>query len=395
MADDDIRVPAGWYPDPLGLPQLRWWDNHAWTEHVSDARQPMVAQETQQTRLAYAEPEPEELDEPVDERTIQLSRRARRERERQADEPDSALGAPQTAPAFGDPRLSLEAAERDQPVAEPAIMPGAALFDEAPSGSSYDLGTRFDDLLGESSIPRSAFAHASASTASLIPDATPEPDAAPLRARTHRADAEPRLGTAPVWIMTLLPLYMLVAGLLLLLAGNGEDLSTVAIIAMFAVTWVVGLVLAIVDWRLLKGQGVERPANPAWAVLGVLVYLIARLMRTVREAGSGFGPLLTFLMLGVVLLGAFFAVPGLLIQVAPATFAHQAEIAVESDASALGAHVVVQCPSVPPLLVQQKMVCDATRTTGDQEGFRVTVSLQRVNGWIDWRVDDWGVFTAS
>jgi len=45
VSDDDYgRVPAGWYPDPLGLPQLRWWDNHAWTEHVSDARQPMVAQ---------------------------------------------------------------------------------------------------------------------------------------------------------------------------------------------------------------------------------------------------------------------------------------------------------------------------------------------------------------
>ena len=43
MSDDDYgRVPAGWYPDPLGLPQLRWWDNHAWTEHVSDARQPMM-----------------------------------------------------------------------------------------------------------------------------------------------------------------------------------------------------------------------------------------------------------------------------------------------------------------------------------------------------------------
>ena len=43
MSDEDYgRVPAGWYPDPLGLPQLRWWDNQAWTEHVSDARQPMT-----------------------------------------------------------------------------------------------------------------------------------------------------------------------------------------------------------------------------------------------------------------------------------------------------------------------------------------------------------------
>ena len=36
MAEE--RVPAGWYPDPSGLPQLRWWDNHKWTEFVSDSQ---------------------------------------------------------------------------------------------------------------------------------------------------------------------------------------------------------------------------------------------------------------------------------------------------------------------------------------------------------------------
>ena len=36
MAEE--RTPAGWYPDPSGLPQLRWWDNHKWTEFVSDSQ---------------------------------------------------------------------------------------------------------------------------------------------------------------------------------------------------------------------------------------------------------------------------------------------------------------------------------------------------------------------
>lgn len=44
VSDEDFgRVPAGWYPDLLGLPQLRWWDNHTWTDQVSDARQPMMS----------------------------------------------------------------------------------------------------------------------------------------------------------------------------------------------------------------------------------------------------------------------------------------------------------------------------------------------------------------
>ena len=25
------QVPPGWYPDPAGLPCLRWWDGRVWT----------------------------------------------------------------------------------------------------------------------------------------------------------------------------------------------------------------------------------------------------------------------------------------------------------------------------------------------------------------------------
>jgi hypothetical protein len=52
--DNQLRAPAGWYPDPLGLPQLRWWNNHGWTEQVSAAPEPLVIQESQ---FAWKEPE--------------------------------------------------------------------------------------------------------------------------------------------------------------------------------------------------------------------------------------------------------------------------------------------------------------------------------------------------
>jgi hypothetical protein len=32
-------VPAGWYADPSGRFELRYWDGAAWTEHVSRAGQ--------------------------------------------------------------------------------------------------------------------------------------------------------------------------------------------------------------------------------------------------------------------------------------------------------------------------------------------------------------------
>jgi hypothetical protein len=31
----DINIPAGWYPDPTGLPAQRWWDGRQWSERTA------------------------------------------------------------------------------------------------------------------------------------------------------------------------------------------------------------------------------------------------------------------------------------------------------------------------------------------------------------------------
>ncbi|MCW4386216.1 DUF2510 domain-containing protein [Salinibacterium sp. SYSU T00001] len=54
------RVEAGWYPDPLGHPQLRWWNNHEWTEYVSASRPARPAAETAPPE--YAEPPQHQAD---------------------------------------------------------------------------------------------------------------------------------------------------------------------------------------------------------------------------------------------------------------------------------------------------------------------------------------------
>jgi hypothetical protein len=35
-------VPAGWYRDPLGLPQVRWWNGMGWTNRI-DERRPEIS----------------------------------------------------------------------------------------------------------------------------------------------------------------------------------------------------------------------------------------------------------------------------------------------------------------------------------------------------------------
>jgi len=409
MPDDDVRVPAGWYPDPLGLPQLRWWDNHAWTEHISDARQPMMATETVTSKLAFADDDRPSNERPfadpaADEAEQELSRRERRERERVFDDEPLEFGAadrdpvPPAAAAFADPIRSLEAPERDQvPVDEPsAAFQMAGILDDAPTSAPFDLDTRFDDLLGEASVPRSAFNHVSESATSFIPT-TPQEQQWPSQPwqpepMQTRLINEAPTSTAPVWIMTLIPLYTLVVGLLLLLSGAAQTTSAVALVMMFGVPYVAGIVLAFLDYRALRRGGMDQPAPWAFAILGVAIYLVARLTRTVRESGTGFGPLFTFLALGLSLLVANVAVPGLIIQLAPATFAHQAEIEIVQSGQSLGIQLQAKCPAIPPLIPSQSFVCQAHKPGGST--YDVTVSLQRSNGWIAWRVDDWGVFSA-
>lgn len=58
MTNPTACVPAGWYPDPTGLPQLRWWDNDTWTERTTSLQEPIVSHETIVIKppTAWAEP---------------------------------------------------------------------------------------------------------------------------------------------------------------------------------------------------------------------------------------------------------------------------------------------------------------------------------------------------
>lgn len=419
MADDDVRVPAGWYPDPLGLPQLRWWDNHAWTEHTSDARQPSVqpqplrAEAAAPTRLAFADDLPfaddladlddsaygveavPELIEPTLTGTTELpSRRALRLQERLETDGDGDRELTTDGPLFARPRGALEAREAD-PAAAAVRYAEAARIDDAPQSLRYDLDEVHEDLLGETVNPRSAFAHASKSNANLIPDFPAEtaPAAPAFAARRSALAHAPSTSTVPAWILTLLPIYMLLVGMMVLLGGTDASFAPITIALVVGVPWIAGIVIAFFDHRMLRAHGLHRPAHWLWAVLGAPVYLIARLVATVREAGTGFGPVLTYLVLALFMAGAVVAVPGLAMELSPASFSAEAERSVADDARSLGADLTIDCPETPPLLVQQSFTCRATNSDG--QSFDVRVSLQRSNGWIDWRVDDWGVFTVG
>ena len=414
MFEDDVTVPAGWYPDPMGLPQLRWWNNHAWTELTTEARPPLVMQ--QPTRLAYAD----------DELPTRRQQREQRERDEQyahlATDADDARDAVAAQAPFTvtlkelEPPAPLavesERAETPQaapePSPEPAEAPAASPSAASPSTAATDtvderlddIDTRFTPRAAASAVssPSTQSTQSSTQSARQVFDRDPIDDEAPQRTRAAVPAAPVTtveklpIYTAPVWIIALVPVLQLVVSLLLLL-GFGSSVGIGVTATIWGGPYLLILILAIIDYLLLKRAGYERPASWAWALLTAPVYLIARTMSVSRVADFGLAPLLVWAGLGLLQVGSVLVVPGLLISALPAAFSMEAEQQITADASIIGADLTVNCPTTPPVLVGQTFSCAATSTKGDS--YDVTVSLQRVNGWIDWKVDDWGIYTLS
>jgi hypothetical protein len=387
--DDLFGAPAGWYPDPLGLPQLRWWNNHSWTEQTSAARQPIVMQDT---KFAWAD---DELP----------TRREERERERQREERRANATAQPTADTLREldpPRAFTKVTDAPTPHHTPTPeheSAGAATETEPAEPFVDPYGG--SGVLGESNIPsfESLFDRPLSAEQPQYETRRSAARAASERAATAaRAGAAasgtaanvPLVSTAPAWIIAMIPLFQLVLSLLLLTAlGMGSNASV--FIGILTVPHLIVVALAFADYRMLKKQGIESPAHWAWALLTAPVYLVARARALVRETGHGIGPVLVWFGLGALHLASVVAIPGLLIAILPAMFTSQLEASVEGDALLIsGASMSVTCPASPPVIFGEQTMCSAISSSGTNS--EVAVSLERANGWIEWQVLDWGVW---
>jgi hypothetical protein len=427
MFEDDVTVPAGWYPDPMGLPQLRWWNNHAWTELTTEARPPLVVQAP--TRLAFAD----------DELPTRRQQREQRERDEEyaslaTDENEARDAAAAHAP------LTVTLREIDAPVPdevdeendgvdepaevdeEPAVEPADGVDSRLVNLDTIDYDSVDPDDDAAAFLPRPAFVtprdvpttgrgagspitvespdgspvETSAATATgtgIAPAVSVPTQTGPFeRVPEQHSPAARTIYTAPVWIIALVPLLLLVVSLLLLL-GFGSSLNMWVTPAIWASSWIVVVILAITDHAALGRAGYEHRASWAWALLTAPIYLIARSMSLAKVGPLGFAPVLVWAALGILQIGSVLVVPGLIISALPHVFATQAEQSIASDASIIGADITVDCAKTLPVIIGQSFTCVAT--SANKEPFTVTASLQRTNGWINWHVEDWGVYTLS
>jgi Protein of unknown function (DUF2510) len=438
MYGNDFGVPAGWYEDPIGLPQKRWWDGQGWTEHVAEARGPVIVQEA---RTTFAD---DDL----------LTRRERRERERQerrdagfdddydldrddlddlidfdgfdaelndalataepstelvkgsdgrrhAGQPPRELAA--TLKELEAPKAGTASLDEPAPLIEPLVQPLVA--ENAPSAFVEDnsdtvevpiVHATFADPTytapeGEASVDDLAHAVRSAPEPTIVTHANAPVTLTP--AEQIPTTNAPRLSyTLAGWAIAAIPAIQLGAALLLVLVfGFGDNLPLMLILWLGPYPLVLGL--AAYDRLALSAAGHAKPASAAWAILGAPVYLIVRGARTRASNGRDTALIAVWSIFAVAVAAAVIVFPGIAIAALPSSFSAEAAQSVEADAVALGASVAVACPATPPLVEGGMMTCIATKASGDSEP--IVVSLQRLNGWVSWQVEDWGFWNLT
>jgi len=359
VIEDGFGIPAGWYPDPLGLPQLRWWDSNAWTEHTSDARAPIVVQPA--TRLAFAD---EELP----------SRREQRDRERREDSPQREALLPfdrLTAPEVQyetDPNYVHEELS-----AQPLLAMTLKEL-EPPLADTEDQA---------SSSPLRASQHANASSgASTITEFAGE-------APPERALKRQKTFTSAAWAIALMPIFQLALSLMIVV-GLGLGANLPLLIVIWVVPYLAVLGFAEYDKLVLQTWAHSNPASAWWALLTSPFYLVLRATRTYKETGKGWSLVGVWTAGMSAALAAVLVVPGLVISLAPEVFSAEVERSVELSAAALGGNLAVECPAPPALLIGETFTCRATKPGGEMDS--ILVSLERSNGWITWQVQYWGAW---
>ena len=325
MTDQATRVvPAGWYQDPATPEQVRWWNGLAWTEHVREKPGAQASSAGAQDVIRTTSTDAGATAQATVTETTEQRIAAARELERQ----------------FG-----IGTSENE-------IIRTAASAAPASAGSA-------------SAAPAGIAAPAAQN---VLGTATTNPSA--RRAADHRAAG--RASTGSAWLIALSPILTLVLAIAAAYIYFYVLATPIVFLVAFAVPYLLCLLWALGDGRALSSRGFT-PPSPAWALLGAIGYLIARRLKV-----SGSGPLVMFLVVGVLVVGT----PPLLGatgQLAPLSFALQIQSTISTDYLTHGKAVQVNCPPfVDAATTGTLYTCDATLATGVHK--TIWVSIDGDNG---------------
>ncbi|MFN4002951.1 DUF2510 domain-containing protein [Microcella sp.] len=270
MSTTAIRVPAGWYADPVeaaahGMAtQRRWWDGTAWTHHTAALDtpvSPVVSAESLAAATASAQPA-------------------------------AAFSVVGTAPATVSPRESARAAE-SMPLHP--VDPGAGVrsVGSAPRASAM-----------------SPVSPANAETSGYEPFAARnrlEASAAVIDASTARNPLRLRVHTVSVWLMASMPLTQALLVFWVFSTLPAESSAWTRALAVVFPLVLMGA-LAGQDTRLMELSGHLRTAPWITAVLAPPLYLAVRGVRVQRTTGAAAWPLAVWVGAQLAVIATWFAI---------------------------------------------------------------------------------------
>lgn len=353
MTDQATRVvPAGWYEDPASSAHVRWWNGLAWTEHTT--LKPTPTPRPQPMTTSYGDYGDGFGDKRYGDGFAQEAQsfHGRRSTDATADQVSTSTGSTQTPETLA--RIA-EARELERQygisTAEHDIIMRSAISGEVSDGFLSGSGD------GAKSAAESGY---------RAWDAEPEPEY-----------EEPSTATASVWFIALWPLLTLAAAaaaayLAFYVAPSPAVAGIPVVAAIVLVPSLLTILWAVLDARKLRVLG-HRPASPALALLGPLVYLIGR-----RTRVSGSGPLIALLALTVLAAAAPTAayLSGSAVTVTKALEIQQAVQAKYVDGGQLAS---VSCPMFVDDFVQGSFyTCDGVTPEGTAK--LVYVSFDSADG---------------
>lgn len=339
LTDQATRVvPAGWYEDPASSAHVRWWNGLAWTEHTT--LKPTAPPRPQPTAGDYRQQQ-----------------------------------------GYGQPGNQQQGyGQQDAGVVTTA------------TGSTYTPETlariaearELERQYGISTAEHEIMVRSATAATGGIPTATTRAEARAAHgshARDDYADTdypdEYGTATASAWFIALWPLLTLAAAaaaayVAFYVAPEPSVAGIPVVAGLVVVPTLLTLLWAATDARKLRMLG-HRPASPAFALLGPLVYLIAR-----RARVSGSGPLVTLLVLTVLAVGGP-AAAYLTGATVPVTTALEIQQSIRADLVDSGRLASVSCPVfVEDLSPGALYTCNGTMPDGSAK--TVWVSIESTDG---------------
>ena len=298
MSDQGDVAPAAWYPDPHGVAELRWWDGTQWTDAVHGSIPPS-------TGSTAVFPELPPTDVPLHAPAVPAAQPAVAE--------PAVVAGPEVAPepvAVAEPATLPEAVAMPAPVAVADVLVDAQLTQQPailtdPEGTGLGTETwppalavgdgpsrsQLREVQPDFSEPgEQAYGWGRETTRySTMPG---QANPAGARWRGLAGPTRPtRSNTASSWVIAFMPLItsLLTFGAIFALVNiPGLDAAPMQLVlaVVAAVMFAVTLLLAVSDRSRLSSFGHITPAHWAWALLGSLVYLIARTISVFRNTSK-------------------------------------------------------------------------------------------------------------